>query len=65
MSFTDLKRREIKNYLLRKIDEDVPALTSKVADAFGISATSVKRYLEFFQFSLYTKHEVTRMEGIP
>ncbi len=46
MSFTDLKRREIKNYLLRKIDEDDPTLTSKVADAFGISATSVKRYLE-------------------
>ncbi len=46
MSFTDLKRREIKNYLLRKIDEDDPALISKVADSFGISATSVKRYLD-------------------
>lgn len=46
MSFTDAKRREIKNYLLRKIDEDDPALISKVADAFGISATSVKRYLD-------------------
>lgn len=46
MSFTDLKRKEIKNYLLRKIDEDDAALTSKVADAFGISTTSVKRYLD-------------------
>lgn len=46
MSFTDIKRREIKTYLLRKIDEDDPALTAKVADAFGISATSVKRYLD-------------------
>ena len=46
MSFTDIKRREIKKYLLRKIDEDDATLISKVADAFGISATSVKRYLD-------------------
>lgn len=46
MSFTDVKRREIKNYLLRKIDEDDPGLVAKVADAFGISQTSVKRYIE-------------------
>lgn len=46
MSFTEIKRREIKNYLLRKIDEDDASLIGKTADAFGISATSVKRYLD-------------------
>ncbi len=46
MSFTETKRREIKNYILRKIDEDDNALSSKVADAFGISLTSVKRYID-------------------
>ncbi len=45
MSFTDIKRREIKQYLLRKIDEDDPDLIAKTADAFGISGTSVKRYI--------------------
>lgn len=46
MSFTDIKRNEIKLYLLRKIDEDDECLISKVADAFGISMTSVKRYID-------------------
>lgn len=46
MSFTEIKRREIKNYLLRKIDEDDASLIGKTADAFGISATSVKRYID-------------------
>ncbi|MBQ9333559.1 MAG: DUF4325 domain-containing protein [Lachnospiraceae bacterium] len=46
MSFTETKRREIKLYLLRKIDDDEADLISKVSDAFGISSTSVKRYLE-------------------
>ncbi len=46
MSFTESKRREIKNYILRKIDEDDSLLISKTADSFGISATSVKRYLD-------------------
>ena len=45
MSFTDIKRREIKKYLLRKIDEDDPNLIAKTVDAFGISGTSVKRYI--------------------
>ncbi len=45
MSFTDEKRNEIKLYLLRKIDEDDILMQSKVADAFGISLTSVKRYI--------------------
>ena len=45
MSFTDLKRREIKKYLLRKIDEDDPDLIMKVKDAFCISHTSVGRYI--------------------
>ena len=46
MSFTEIKRREIKRYLLRKIDEDDKALLPKIADAFGISSTSVKRYID-------------------
>ena len=46
MSFTETKRREIKNYILRKIDEDDADLVAKTTDAFGISATSVKRYLD-------------------
>lgn len=46
MSFTEVKRREIKKYLLRKIDEDDKELVYKVADAFGISTTSVKRYID-------------------
>ena len=45
MSFTDTKRSEIKKYLLRKIDEDDSDLVTKTADAFGTSATSIKRYL--------------------
>ena len=46
MSFTETERREIKNYILRKIDEDDADLVAKTTDAFGISATSVKRYLD-------------------
>lgn len=46
MSFDELKRNEIKLYLLRKILEDDEFVVSKVADAFGISMTSVKRYID-------------------
>ena len=46
MSFTETKRREIKNYILRKIDDDDKDLIAKTSDAFGISSTSVKRYLD-------------------
>lgn len=46
MSFTESKRREIKNYILRKIDDDDEAFVSKTSDAFGISVTSVKRYID-------------------
>lgn len=46
MSFDEVKRNEIKLYLLRKIQEDDEFVISKVADAFGISMTSVKRYIE-------------------
>lgn len=46
MSFNDTKRREIRQYLLRKIDEDERALIMKVKDAFGISHTSVRRYIK-------------------
>jgi anti-sigma regulatory factor (Ser/Thr protein kinase) len=45
MSFTDLKREQIKKYLLRKISVDDPDLIAKTMDAFGISVTTVKRYL--------------------
>ncbi len=46
MSFTEIKRKEIKKYLLKKIDDDDPEFISKVSDAFGISTTSVKRYID-------------------
>ena len=46
MSFTELKRSEIKRYLLEKIDSDDPEFIAKTADSFGISVTSVKRYIQ-------------------
>ncbi|MBS7302836.1 MAG: DUF4325 domain-containing protein [Lachnospiraceae bacterium] len=46
MSFTDKKREEIKKYILRKIDLDDNEVISKTMDNFGISITSVKRYLQ-------------------
>ncbi|MCR5589995.1 MAG: DUF4325 domain-containing protein [Lachnospiraceae bacterium] len=46
MSFTEAKRRDIKQYLLRKIDDDDQAMMQKVSEEFGISHTSIKRYLE-------------------
>lgn len=45
MSFTDKKREEIKKYILRKIAVDDKEFISKTMDNFGISITSVKRYL--------------------
>lgn len=46
MSFTDRKREEIKKYILRKIAVDDVDVISKTMDNFGISVTSVKRYLQ-------------------
>lgn len=46
MSFTDKKREEIKKYILRKIALDDADVISKTMDNFGISVTSVKRYLQ-------------------
>lgn len=46
MSFTDEKREEIKKYILRKIAIDDKDFISKTMDNFGISITSVKRYLK-------------------
>lgn len=46
MSFTQTRRNEIILYMLRKISEDDPELITKIKDSFGISATSVRRYLE-------------------
>lgn len=48
MSFDEAKRERIKTYLLEKIDTDDSAALSKVADAFGISITSVIRYVNAF-----------------
>lgn len=45
MSFSEQKRERIKTYLLEKIDNGDQNFISKVADAFQISMTSVKRYL--------------------
>jgi anti-sigma regulatory factor (Ser/Thr protein kinase) len=46
MSFTGKKREEIKNYLLRKIAQNDAEVISKTMDNFGISVTTVKRYLQ-------------------
>lgn len=46
MSFTEKKRTEIKNYILRKIALDDAEMISKTVDNFGISLTSAKRYLQ-------------------
>lgn len=45
MSFTDKKREEIKKYILRKIAVDDKDFVNKTMDNFGISVTSVKRYI--------------------
>lgn len=46
MSFTDQKRAEIEKYIFRKIALDDEAFIAKTMDSFGISVTSVKRYLK-------------------
>ncbi len=46
MSFDEAKRERIKSYLLEKIDSEDKNVLSKVADAFGVSKTSIKRYLD-------------------
>lgn len=46
MSFNENKRNEIKHYIFEKIRDDDEYIVSKVADSFGISLTSVKRYLD-------------------
>lgn len=46
MSFSDVKRKEIKKYILRKIAIDDIDFIEKVMDSFCISITSVKRYLQ-------------------
>ena len=46
MSFTDKKREEIKKYILRKIALDDADVIAKTMDNFGVSITSVKRYLQ-------------------
>lgn len=46
MSFTEKKREEIRKYILRKIASDDKEVIDKSVDNFGISITSVKRYLQ-------------------
>lgn len=46
MSFTEKKREGIKKYILRKITLDDADVIAKTKDNFGISLTSVKRYLQ-------------------
>lgn len=45
MSFTEKKREEIKKYILRKIAQGDTAVLEKTMDSFGISITTVKRYI--------------------
>lgn len=45
MSFTEEKRKAIKTYMLDKIREDDAAFVAKTGENFGISITTVKRYL--------------------
>ncbi len=46
MSFTEKKREEIKKYILRKIARKEEAVLERTMDSFGISITTVKRYLK-------------------
>ena len=46
MSFTDVKREEIKRYILRKIDLNDSRFIEKTMDSFGISVTTAKRYIK-------------------
>lgn len=46
MSFTDRKRAEIEKYIYRKAASDDPDIVAKTMDSFGVSVTSVKRYLD-------------------
>lgn len=46
MSFDSKKREEIKKYILWKISADDRELLAKTIDSFGISITSVKRYMK-------------------
>ena len=46
MSFTEKKRDEIKKYILRKIARGDGAVLEKTMDSFGISITTVKRYIK-------------------
>lgn len=45
MSFDNKKREEIRKYILRKIASDDKDFIAKTMDSFGISVTTVKRYL--------------------
>ena len=55
MSFTEQKRNEIKKYILRKIALDDEKMIEKTMDSFGISVTSVKRYLKEFSEQVWIK----------
>ena len=46
MSFTEKKREEIKKYILRKMAQGDGAVLEKTMDSFGISITTVKRYIK-------------------
>ena len=46
MSFTEKRREEIKKYILRKIAQNDNDVLAKTMDSFGISVTTVKRYLQ-------------------
>ena len=46
MSFTESKRQKIKDHILRKIDADKKEFIALISNEYGISVTSVKRYIE-------------------
>ena len=46
MSFQEEKREAIKRYMLEKIRQDDEKFIQKTMDSFGISVTTVKRYLQ-------------------
>ena len=45
MSFTEAKRMAIQNYMLDKIRSQEKDFLKKTAENFGISETSVRRYI--------------------
>ena len=63
MSFTESKRKNIKDHILRKIDADKKDFIAKISEEFSISATSVKRYIDAEISNAHILKDTYRMCG--